>query len=98
MGLRGTQSCHSWPCHTLARLWSCGAQERKSCAESRPHHGRCQLTGERLSPYPTSQTLSFQTYEQNEWILHLVGKLLAGDSEALSLLALNPFEGRAPPR
>nr|XP_034363211.1 lipase maturation factor 1 isoform X3 [Arvicanthis niloticus] len=41
---------------------------------------------------------AFQTYEQNEWILHLVGKLLADDSEALSLLALNPFEGRAPPR
>ncbi|KFO34755.1 Lipase maturation factor 1 [Fukomys damarensis] len=41
---------------------------------------------------------AFQTYEQNEWILHLAGKLLANDAEALSLLALNPFEGRAPPR
>ncbi|XP_036052278.1 lipase maturation factor 1 isoform X2 [Onychomys torridus] len=41
---------------------------------------------------------AFQTYEQNEWIIHLAGKLLAGDSEALSLIALNPFEGRAPPR
>ncbi|KAK7796059.1 hypothetical protein U0070_019810 [Myodes glareolus] len=41
---------------------------------------------------------AFQTYEQNEWIIHLAGKLLAGDAEALSLLALNPFEGRAPPR
>ncbi|XP_008058055.1 lipase maturation factor 1 [Carlito syrichta] len=41
---------------------------------------------------------AFQTYEQNEWILHLVGKLLANDPEARSLLALNPFEGRAPPR
>ncbi|XP_033614562.1 lipase maturation factor 1 isoform X2 [Fukomys damarensis] len=40
---------------------------------------------------------AFQTYEQNEWILHLAGKLLANDAEALSLLALNPFEGRAPP-
>lgn len=49
-------------------------------------------------PTPTSRTLSFQTYEQNEWIIHLAGKLLAGDAEALSLLALNPFEGRAPPR
>lgn len=54
--------------------------------------------GEWLSLYPTSQTLSFQTYEQNEWILHLAGKLLAGDSEALALLAVNPFEGRTPPR
>ncbi|KAH0520746.1 Lipase maturation factor 1 [Microtus ochrogaster] len=41
---------------------------------------------------------AFQTYEQNEWIIHLAGKLLAGDAEALSLLALNPFEGKAPPR
>ncbi|XP_005391654.1 PREDICTED: lipase maturation factor 1 [Chinchilla lanigera] len=41
---------------------------------------------------------AFQTYEQNEWILHLAGKLLANNAEALSLLALNPFEGRAPPR
>ncbi|XP_031206523.1 lipase maturation factor 1 isoform X2 [Mastomys coucha] len=41
---------------------------------------------------------AFQTYEQNEWIIHLTGKLLAGDAEALSLLALNPFEGRTPPR
>ncbi|XP_069875910.1 lipase maturation factor 1-like isoform X1 [Dipodomys merriami] len=41
---------------------------------------------------------AFQTYEHNEWILHLAGKLLANDAEALSLLALNPFEGRAPPR
>ncbi|EHB14105.1 Lipase maturation factor 1, partial [Heterocephalus glaber] len=41
---------------------------------------------------------AFQTYEQNEWILHLAGKLLANDAEALSLLALNPFEGHAPPR
>ncbi|KAK2097216.1 hypothetical protein P7K49_022667 [Saguinus oedipus] len=42
--------------------------------------------------------LSSQTYEHNEWILRLAGKLLAGDTEALSLLAHSPFEGRPPPR
>ncbi|XP_048189018.1 lipase maturation factor 1 [Perognathus longimembris pacificus] len=41
---------------------------------------------------------AFQTYEHNEWIIHLAGKLLASDAEVLSLLALNPFEGRSPPR
>ncbi|XP_053527484.1 lipase maturation factor 1 isoform X2 [Artibeus jamaicensis] len=41
---------------------------------------------------------AFQTYEQHEWVIHLAGKLLANDAEALSLLALNPFADRAPPR
>ncbi|KAM6299397.1 lipase maturation factor 1 [Aegotheles albertisi] len=41
---------------------------------------------------------AFQTYEQNEWIIHLAGKLLAQEEEALSLMATNPFAGRAPPR
>nr|XP_003928411.1 lipase maturation factor 1 isoform X4 [Saimiri boliviensis boliviensis] len=41
---------------------------------------------------------AFQTYEHNEWILRLAGKLLAGDAVALSLLAHSPFEGRPPPR
>ncbi|XP_058567395.1 lipase maturation factor 1 isoform X2 [Neofelis nebulosa] len=41
---------------------------------------------------------AFQTYEHNEWIIHLAGKLLANDREALSLLAFNPFKDRAPPR
>uniref|UniRef100_A0ABM5F0R9 Lipase maturation factor n=2 Tax=Pogona vitticeps TaxID=103695 RepID=A0ABM5F0R9_9SAUR len=41
---------------------------------------------------------AFQTYEQNEWIIHLAGKLLAEEREVLSLLAVNPFEGRSPPR
>ncbi|KAJ7305693.1 hypothetical protein JRQ81_010059 [Phrynocephalus forsythii] len=41
---------------------------------------------------------AFQTYEQNEWIIHLAGKLLAEEKEILSLLAFNPFEGRQPPR
>ncbi|XP_039205695.1 lipase maturation factor 1 isoform X2 [Crotalus tigris] len=41
---------------------------------------------------------AFQTYEQNEWIIHLSGKLLANEKETSSLLAFNPFEGRAPPK
>ncbi|XP_046522003.1 lipase maturation factor 1 isoform X2 [Equus quagga] len=41
---------------------------------------------------------AFQTYEHNEWILHLAGKLLVNDAQTLSLLAFNPFAGRAPPR
>ncbi|XP_029803548.1 lipase maturation factor 1 isoform X2 [Suricata suricatta] len=41
---------------------------------------------------------AFQTYEHNEWIIHLAGKLLANDRGALALLAFNPFEDRAPPR
>eukprot|EP00075_Anas_platyrhynchos_P035279 XP_027324532.1 lipase maturation factor 1 isoform X1 [Anas platyrhynchos] len=41
---------------------------------------------------------AFQTYEQNEWIIHLAGKLLAQEEEILSLMATNPFEGREPPR
>lgn len=41
---------------------------------------------------------AFQTYEHNEWVIHLAGRLLANDAQTLSLLALNPFEGRDPPR
>ncbi|KAG8506362.1 Lipase maturation factor 1, partial [Galemys pyrenaicus] len=41
---------------------------------------------------------AFQTYEHNEWILHLAGKLLANDAQATALLAHNPFSGRPPPR
>ncbi|XP_032281416.1 lipase maturation factor 1 isoform X1 [Phoca vitulina] len=41
---------------------------------------------------------AFQTYEHNEWIIHLAGRLLANDATAVSLLALNPFKDRAPPR
>ncbi|XP_029433325.1 lipase maturation factor 1-like isoform X2 [Rhinatrema bivittatum] len=41
---------------------------------------------------------AFQTYEQNEWIIHLAGKLLANDNTALSLIALNPFKGKKRPR
>uniref|UniRef100_A0A8C9V6P8 Lipase maturation factor n=1 Tax=Scleropages formosus TaxID=113540 RepID=A0A8C9V6P8_SCLFO len=41
---------------------------------------------------------AFQTYEQNEWVIHIAGRLLANDSTVLSLLAYNPFEGRPNPR
>ncbi|KAK1164750.1 lipase maturation factor 1 isoform X1 [Acipenser oxyrinchus oxyrinchus] len=41
---------------------------------------------------------AFQTYEQNEWVIHLAGRLLANDTLTLSLMAHNPFEGREPPR
>ncbi|XP_065706521.2 lipase maturation factor 1 isoform X1 [Patagioenas fasciata] len=41
---------------------------------------------------------AFQTYEQNEWIIHLAGKLLAQEEQTLSLMATNPFAGREPPR
>ncbi|XP_065500908.1 lipase maturation factor 1 isoform X1 [Caloenas nicobarica] len=41
---------------------------------------------------------AFQTYEQNEWIIHLAGKLLAQEEETLSLMATDPFVGREPPR
>ncbi|XP_073504534.1 lipase maturation factor 1 [Phyllobates terribilis] len=41
---------------------------------------------------------AFQTYEQNEWVIHLAGKLLANDPTATSLLAFNPFQEKGPPR
>ncbi|XP_063790939.1 lipase maturation factor 1 [Pseudophryne corroboree] len=41
---------------------------------------------------------AFQTYEQNEWVIHLAGKLLADDVAATSLLAYNPFQEKGPPR
>lgn len=41
---------------------------------------------------------AFQTYEQSEWLIHLAGKIIANDTQALSLMAFNPFEGRQPPR
>lgn len=50
------------------------------------------------TPWPEHPSLSSQTYEHNEWILHLAGKLLVNDAQTLSLLAFNPFAGRAPPR
>ncbi|XP_032896749.1 lipase maturation factor 1 isoform X3 [Amblyraja radiata] len=41
---------------------------------------------------------AFQTYEQNEWLIHLAGRLLTNDSLAMSLIQHNPFESRGPPR
>uniref|UniRef100_UPI00358E9A0F lipase maturation factor 1 isoform X2 n=1 Tax=Myxine glutinosa TaxID=7769 RepID=UPI00358E9A0F len=41
---------------------------------------------------------AFQTYEQNEWLVHLVGKLLINDNATLDLMDHNPFHGRYPPR
>ncbi|KAJ8283597.1 hypothetical protein COCON_G00024470 [Conger conger] len=41
---------------------------------------------------------AFQTYEQNEWVIHIAGRLLANDSSILSLIQHNPFQGREPPR
>uniref|UniRef100_A0A3B1IWV8 Lipase maturation factor n=1 Tax=Astyanax mexicanus TaxID=7994 RepID=A0A3B1IWV8_ASTMX len=40
----------------------------------------------------------FSTYEQNEWVIQIAGRLLANDSTVLSLLGHNPFEGREKPR
>ncbi|KAK7918739.1 hypothetical protein WMY93_010023 [Mugilogobius chulae] len=40
---------------------------------------------------------AFQTYEQNEWVIHIAGRLLSNDSMVLSLMEHNPFEGRATP-
>ncbi|XP_051523278.1 lipase maturation factor 1 [Myxocyprinus asiaticus] len=41
---------------------------------------------------------AFQTYEQNEWVIHIAGRLLANDSTVLSLMGHNPFQGREQPR
>ncbi|XP_045141955.1 lipase maturation factor 1 [Echinops telfairi] len=51
-----------------------------------------------VTHWPASPLPSTQTYEEHEWVIHLAGKLLTNDAQALSLLAHNPFEGRAPPR
>uniref|UniRef100_A0A2K6LUL9 Lipase maturation factor n=1 Tax=Rhinopithecus bieti TaxID=61621 RepID=A0A2K6LUL9_RHIBE len=60
--------------------------------------GACEAGGPLRGPHHLQPDLSSQTYEHNDWILHLAGKLLASDAEALSLLAHNPFAGRPPPR
>ncbi|XP_012678682.1 lipase maturation factor 1 [Clupea harengus] len=41
---------------------------------------------------------AFQTYEQNEWVIQIAGRLLANDSTVLSLIEHNPFKGREKPR
>lgn len=61
---------------------------------------KCQAVAVPAQYQPSSHPSSCcpQTYEQHEWVIHLAGKLLANEAGALSLLALNPFAGRAPPR
>ncbi|XP_062860070.1 lipase maturation factor 1 [Trichomycterus rosablanca] len=41
---------------------------------------------------------AFQTYEQNEWLIQLAGRLLANDSTVLSLIEHNPFQKKENPR
>ncbi|XP_078520310.1 lipase maturation factor 1 isoform X1 [Lissotriton helveticus] len=41
---------------------------------------------------------ALQTYEQNEWVIHLAGKLLAAGNRTSPLLQSNPFLGKKPPR
>ncbi|XP_049623937.1 lipase maturation factor 1 isoform X1 [Suncus etruscus] len=65
-----------------------GGLQRRPCLASPYHHRLDWLMW----------FAAFQTYEQNEWILHLAGKLLVNDPDATSLLAQNPFQGRHPPR
>ena len=40
----------------------------------------------------------YQHYQQNDWLINLVAKLLVNDELATSLIAHNPFEGREPPK
>lgn len=39
---------------------------------------------------------AFQNYQHNPWLLHLAGKLLAGDPVVQSLVAHNPFIDEPP--
>ena len=41
---------------------------------------------------------AFQNYQQNPWLLHLMGKMLENDPVVDSLIAHNPFKGKPPPR
>ena len=41
---------------------------------------------------------AFQSYQQNPWLLHLMGKMLENDPVVDSLLAYNPFKDKQPPR
>lgn len=41
---------------------------------------------------------AFQSYQQNPWLIHLMVKLLAGDSGVRSLIAHDPFADSSPPR
>ena len=39
---------------------------------------------------------AFQNYQYNPWLLHLAGKLLAGDPNVNSLIEYNPFRDKPP--
>ena len=39
---------------------------------------------------------AFQNYQYNPWLLHLAGKILAGDPSINSLIEHNPFKERPP--
>jgi len=41
---------------------------------------------------------AFQKYQQNPWLVHLMGKMLENDPIVDSLLAENPFKGKQPPK
>ncbi|XP_038618700.1 lipase maturation factor 1 [Tachyglossus aculeatus] len=90
--LQGTASLDA---HDPAAVWEeyefkCkpGGLKRRPCLIS-PYHYRLDWL---------MWFAAFQTYEQNDWIIHLAGKLLANEKEALSLMVFNPFEGKDPPR
>jgi len=40
---------------------------------------------------------AFQNYQQNPWLLHLMGKMLENDPIVDSLVSYNPFKGKQPP-
>ncbi|KAM9463160.1 lipase maturation factor 1 [Clarias gariepinus] len=65
-----------------------GALERRPCFISPYHHRLDWLMW----------FAAFQTYEQNEWIIQIAGRLLANDSTVLSLMDHNPFQSRGKPR
>uniref|UniRef100_F7AWH2 Lipase maturation factor n=1 Tax=Ornithorhynchus anatinus TaxID=9258 RepID=F7AWH2_ORNAN len=90
--LQGTASLDA---HDPAAVWEeyefkCkpGGLKRRPCLIS-PYHYRLDWL---------MWFAAFQTYEHNDWIIHLAGKLLANEKAALSLVAFNPFEGKEPPR
>ncbi|XP_053495413.1 lipase maturation factor 1 [Ictalurus furcatus] len=65
-----------------------GALDRRPCLIS-PYHYRLDWL---------MWFAAFQTYEQNEWIIQIAGRLLANDSTVLSLMDHNPFQGKDKPR
>ncbi|XP_066520517.1 lipase maturation factor 1 [Hoplias malabaricus] len=65
-----------------------GAVDRKPCLIS-PYHLRLDWL---------MWFAAFQTYEQNEWVIQIAGRLLVNDSTVLSLMAQSPFQGGEKPR